>query len=69
MIKSKTEKDLCTARGMVMCIVKEGLSEAETAKEFNTSKDMVRRRLKMLGYTYADLVDMREARKKKGATV
>ena len=47
-MKNKTERDLCIARGMFMCIVKEGLSEAETAKEFNTSKDMVRRRLKML---------------------
>lgn len=68
-MKNKTERDLCIARGMFMCIVKEGLSEAETAKEFNTSKDMVRRRLKMLGYTYIDLVELREARKNKEVTV
>ena len=43
-MKNKTEKDLCIARDMVICIVKEGLSEAETAKEFETSKNMVRRR-------------------------
>ena len=67
-MKNKTEKDLCIARDMVICIVKEGLSEAETAKEFETSKNMVRRRLKMLGYTYADLVELREARKKEVAT-
>ncbi len=64
-MKNKTDKDLCIARDMVICMVKEGLSEAETAKEFGTSKDMVRRRIKMLGYTYADLVELREHEKRR----
>lgn len=46
----------------------EGHDEQETADEFDTSRETVRRRLKMLGYTYADLVEFRET-KKKEATV
>lgn len=56
------------AKGMAYFVI-EGHSLVETAKEFGVSKKMVKKRLKIIGYTYADLVEIRKARKEKGATV
>lgn len=44
------------ARSMVQFIL-EGNNEKETAEEFNVSHEIVRRRIKLLGYTYEDLVE------------
>lgn len=49
------------ARGMVQFIL-EGHSESETAKEFNVTCKAVRNRLQWIGYTYAELVELRESR-------
>lgn len=46
----------------------EGHNQQQTADEFNTTRKTVTKRLKLIGHTYADLVEIREARKKKGET-
>ncbi len=52
------------AKEMVKFILK-GHNETETADEFCTSKDTVRRRLKSIGYTYADLKELADKRSKR----
>lgn len=52
------------AKGMAHFIV-EGHSLQETADEFGVKKEEVRRRLKLIGYTFTDLTEIREARKTK----
>lgn len=49
------------AKSMAQFIL-EGHDEQETADEFGTGRTTVRRRLKSIGHTYADLVEMREKR-------
>lgn len=43
----------------------EGHSLDETASEFGVKKRDVRRRLKLIGYTFTDLVEIRKSRKNK----
>lgn len=47
------------AKEMANCILR-GSSIEQTAKEFETSTETVRRRIKLLGYTSQDLVEIRE---------
>lgn len=53
------------AKGMVQFIL-EGHNEQETADEFDTSRETVRRRLRSIGYNYADLAEMRDATRSAG---
>lgn len=50
-------------KAMVYFIL-QGHGETETAKEFEINRSTLRHRLKKMGYTYADLVEMRESKKK-----
>lgn len=43
----------------------EGHNKIETAKEFDTSHQIVSRRLKSIGYTYADLKELADKRSKR----
>lgn len=52
------------AKGMAYFIL-EGHSLDETASEFGVKKRDVRRRLKLIGYTFTDLVEVRKSRKNK----
>lgn len=64
MDKDKTEKQVYEAKGMALMIF-DGYSKDETAEAFDVSKRTVERRLKMIGRTYRELVEIREKRKKK----
>lgn len=55
------ESYLYEARCMAQFIL-EGHDEQQTADEFDTSRETVRRRLKSIGHTYADIVEIRKKR-------
>lgn len=46
-------------KGMALFIL-EGHNLTETSKEFGLSRDAIRNRLKLIGFTYTDLVEMRK---------
>lgn len=68
MYKMKFKRQVYEAKSMTEYILN-GHSETETANEFGVTPVTVRRRLKMLGYTYADLVEFRKTINKKEAAI
>lgn len=68
MYKMKFKRQVYEAKSMTEYILN-GHSEIETANEFGVTPLTVRRRLKMLGYTYADLVEFRKTINKKEAAM
>lgn len=57
-----TKRQQYETRGMIHCIL-EGNSEIETAKSYGVSVGTVRNRLKRMGYTAEELIELRESRK------
>lgn len=60
--QAMTKRQLYEAKGMVHCIL-EGNSEIETAESYGVSVGTVRNRLKSMGYTAEELIELRESRK------
>lgn len=63
-----TERRYYEAMSIVQYII-EGHSKVETGEEFGIRPQSVDKKLKAIGYTYADLVELREERKNKEAKV
>lgn len=57
-----TKRQQYEAKGMIHCIL-EGSSEIETAESYGVSVGTVRNRLKSMGYTAEELIELRESRK------
>lgn len=58
----RTERNYAYESKEMARFILKGHSEKETAEEFNVSCGTVRNRLKWIGYTYADLLELRESR-------
>lgn len=61
-----TKRRYYEAMSIVQYIL-EGHNKAEAGKEFDLKPQLIDKKLKSIGYTYAEIVEQRELKKKQGS--